>query len=168
MGLKDFLIFMLFFVAGAAVIAAVVYLIIRILGRVRSAAQTDEYTRFNRELDERLEKRGFTRTLIVSDNFAVDENTGSFFCSFPFGGAVEEAVLPLSAITEYRLEPAAAFTVGYLFTYAFTDSYPPRKVSRQVHVMNDEVEQRLRAALIKYEAGKPAGAESEPEDKGGE
>lgn len=160
MGVKDFVIFMLFFVAGAAVLAAAVYFIIRLIRKAQAAGEMSDYARFNKELDERLEKREFKRTLVLSDALAIDEDRGNFYCSFPYGRVVEEAVLPISAITEYRIEPAAAFTTGYLFTYAFVDNYPPRKVSRQTHIINDDVKVRLVAALEKYGAAE-AKAESE-------
>lgn len=161
MGFRDFIIFMLFFLAGAAVLAAIVYLIIRLIGKAQSGNEMSAYMRFNKELDQRLEKRGFKRTLVISDSLAVDEEQGTFYCSFPYGRTMEETILPLSAITEYRIEPAAAFTTGYLFTYAFVDNYPPRKVSRQAHVIGDDVKDRLAAALDKYGAGKQV----EPEEK---
>ena len=161
MGIRDFIIFMAFFIAGAAVLAAIAYFVMRLLRKARTATETSDYARFNRELDERLEKRGFTRTLVLGDNFAIDEERGNFFCSYPFGRGMEEAVLPISSITEYRIEPAAAFTVGYLFTYAFVESYPPRKVSRQVHVINDDANERLIAALEKFGATKSSADETD-------
>lgn len=154
MGYKDFLVFMLFFVAGAAVLAGIVYLIIRLAAKARTNTEMSEYMRFNRELDASLEKRGFTRTLLLNDNFAIDEEKGTFYCCFPYGRAVADTVLPISAITEYKIEPAAAFTSGYLFTFAFVEENPPRKVSRQAHIISDEIRERLIAALDKYGAAK--------------
>ena len=154
MGIKDFVIFMLFFLGGAAVLGAIAYLIVRLIRKAHTTTEMSAYMRFNKELDEKLEKQGFTRSLVLSDSLAIDEGKGNFYCSFPYGRTMEEVVLPLTAISEYRLEPAAAFTTGYLFTYAFTDSYPPRKVSRQAHVINEEIRDRLVSSLEKYGAQK--------------
>lgn len=152
MGYKDFVIFMLCFVAGAAVLGVIVYYIIRFIGRARTSTEISDYMRFNRDLDAKLEKLDFKRTLLLNDNFAIDEEQGKFYCSFPYGKGLEYVILPISAITEYKLEKAAAFTTGYIFTFAFVELEPPRKVSRQVHVINDEIKDRLVASLEKYGA----------------
>jgi|GEM_PF-2691537 len=154
MGYKDFVIFMLAFVAGAAVLAGVIYLVVRLIGKARASNEMSDYMRFNRELDANLEKRGFTRTLLLNDNLAIDEERGTFYCCFPYGRTASDTILPISAITEYKIEPAAAFTSGYLFTFAFVEDEPPRKVSRQAHIINDEINNRLIAALEKYGASK--------------
>ena len=148
----EFMLFMLVFLVGVAALAGLAFLIVRLVRRARESAEEVEYLKFNRELDAKLEKSGFTRTLVIGDDLAFDEGRGYFYCCFPYARLTAQTVLPISAITEYRIEPAAAFTEGYLFTYAFVEQEPPRKVSRQAHVIDGEIKDRLLAVLEKYGA----------------
>ncbi len=150
--------FMVVFVVAAGAAAAVIVLALWVVRRLRQNAAKRSREKRMKQLDSLLAKRGFTRTLVISDYFAIDEGTGMFYCLFPYGGKTADAVLSLSCITGYSIEPAAAFTDGYLFTFTFVDKYAVRKLTRSANVCSDELCRRLLTMLDKYGAVKSQAA----------
>ncbi len=139
----SFLIFMLFFIGAAAVLSGVIALVVWALRSIMRRSYENRSDRRRRREDERLLAGGFNRTLTVSDTLSFDEENGTFRCIFPYSGSVVTSILPISCITDYRLERAAAFAGGYLLTFTFVDEEAVRKVTHIANVEDYEICIRL-------------------------